>query len=410
MTLYDVLRENVDEDGIPVLNKEKFKQYTKEYGKEFFRETLVDFIKNEKPSYPYKKFSRNRVIKLFLQLQRQDTSKNVILNANDTVIDKFEYKYSFEKYGLGYIQTSHTFNDISDYFHNRLRVNCPYMNNASPVSNWEQGKLKATFGALWRGVNSTEDLSLSSYTEALRLGGSYVATQFKPNVAKTVYDMTNSKVVVDTSMGWGDRLAGFYASSAEVYIGCDPNPNTFKKYQEQKEFYDKLTGGTKKVIIYNCGAEDLPWDEITDVDLVFTSPPYFSTEKYNMGGENEDAQSWKKFPDYRSWMDNFLIPVSEKSMNSLKEDGLFMLNIMDPKINGKRYHACDELVDHFADKFLGQVGMRIMQRPQGANFFAEGETLEDYMSKIYIENIWCFGKQGTDVFRGTRKTDLTQFF
>ena len=38
------------------------------------------------------------------------------------------------------------------------------------------------------------------------------------------------------------------------------------------------------------------------------------------------------------------------------------VNIMDPKINGKRYRSGDELVDKFRDKFLGQIGMRIMQQ------------------------------------------------
>ena len=39
--------------------------------------------------------------------------------------------------------------------------------------------------------------------------------------------MTNAKTVLDTSCGWGDRLAGFFASDAEEYYGCDPNPNTY---------------------------------------------------------------------------------------------------------------------------------------------------------------------------------------
>ena len=46
---------------------------------------------------------------------------------------------------------------------------------------------------------------------AFRLG-TYIATQFKPVVAKAIYDMTNAKTVLDTSCGWGDRLAGFFAS------------------------------------------------------------------------------------------------------------------------------------------------------------------------------------------------------
>ena len=64
------------------------------------------------------------------------------------------------------------------------------------------------------------------------------------------------------------------------------------------EFWDKLTGGKKTTQIYNCGAEDLPWDEISNVDCAFTSPPYFSTERYNEGGEKEELQSWFKFNEY----------------------------------------------------------------------------------------------------------------
>ena len=73
------------------------------------------------------------------------------------------------------------------------------------------------------------ELSDKSYISAFRLG-TYIATQFKPVVAKAIYQMTNAKRVLDTSCGWGDRLAGFFASDAEEYYGCDPNPNTYARY------------------------------------------------------------------------------------------------------------------------------------------------------------------------------------
>ena len=104
--------------------------------------------------------------------------------------------------------------------------------------------------------------------EVLRLG-TYIATQFKPIVAKVIYNMTDAKTVLDTSMGWGDRLAGFFASNATHYIGCDPNPNTFKVYSEMIREYSKMSPG-KTTQIYRCGAEDLPWDTIKDVDCAFT--------------------------------------------------------------------------------------------------------------------------------------------
>ena len=76
------------------------------------------------------------------------------------------------------------------------------------------------------------------------------------------------------------------------YIGKRPNLNTFKRYKDMIEFWNSLTGNKKTTQIYNCGAEDLPWDEIKNVDCAFTSPPYFSTERYNESGEKEELQSW----------------------------------------------------------------------------------------------------------------------
>ena len=116
---------------------------------------------------------------------------------------------------------------------------------------------------IWRGINGVQkkviketdgteterliggELSEKSYISAFRLG-TYIATQFKPVVAKAIYDITNAKTVLDTSCGWGDRLAGFFASDAEEYYGCDPNPNTYQRYQEQISSYNKLLLNLKK--------------------------------------------------------------------------------------------------------------------------------------------------------------------
>ena len=90
---------------------------------------------------------------------------------------------------------------------------------------------------IWRGINGVKltkikeldgteteklvggQLDEKSYISAFRLG-TYIATQFKPVVAKAIYDITNDKTVLDTSCGWGDRLAHFFvASDAEEYYG-----------------------------------------------------------------------------------------------------------------------------------------------------------------------------------------------
>ena len=93
-----------------------------------------------------------------------------------------------------------------------------------------------------------------------------------------------------------------------------------------------------------------------------------------------------------------------------------MLNLLDPKIKGVRYHAGDDLVDSMKEHFIGQVGMRIMQRPQGRAVFSDKEgnfdhaQLQKFMDKIFIENIWYFGKdKEQDIFSRTKGGTLENF-
>ena len=67
----------------------------------------------------------------------------------------------------------------------------------------------------------------------------YICSQFKPNAAKALYDYFNVKNVLDFSMGWGDRLAGFYASmNTELYVGIDPRKENHPIYEQQARYYD----------------------------------------------------------------------------------------------------------------------------------------------------------------------------
>ena len=415
--LYDLLKNSVDHTGLPVMNSSQFIATTEKYGKEEFRKVLAEFITKEKPPYPLKKFNQEKVVQNFRKLQKADYT-NYIDKSGKEVLEKYDdYSYPYSKYGLGVIDAPSTFNYVSDSFMNDLRMACGSYGFKSPIERWNDGdNIWGAFGPIWRGVNDSKSLLPETYTMAFRLG-TYIATQFKPIVAKTFYEMCDAKTVLDTSMGWGDRLTAFYASNATHYIGCDPNPNTFKRYKKMIEFYDKLTGGKKTVQMYRCGAEDLPWDKIKNVDCAFTSPPYFSTERYNEGGAHEEDQSWSRYDTYEKWRDNFYLPVSQKSFESLSDRGFLMVNILDPKVKGKRYHSGDDLVNSLKEHFIGQIGMRIMQRPQGKAVFSDDEgkfdkqKLNEFMNKIYIENVWCFGKdKNFDLFRHTKTGTLEEFF
>ena len=427
--LYGRLLAAATDGKLPILTSTVFEKMNDEYGKEKMRTHLADYIASERPVFPLKEITNSDMRLSFGRLKKFDTSTICIPNeqVEKEVFEKYDdYKYPYSKYGLGLINGASTFNDISNYFMQDLRLECSSYGFRAPKEVWENGDAYAIWkclGPIWRGINDVKltkikeldgteteklvggRLDEKSYISAFRLG-TYIATQFKPVVAKAIYDITNAKTVLDTSCGWGDRLAGFFASDAEEYYGCDPNPNTYQRYQEQIATYNKFLPTPKKVQIWNCGAEDLPYHMLPKIDVAFTSPPYFSTEQYNKGGDKQELQSWHKFNEYDKWRDEFYLSVAEKTMEVSK---FMFVNIMDPKIHGVRYRSGDELVDKFKDKFLGQIGMRIMQRPKSDTLFKDEQEKADFMNKMFIENVWCFGPE-TDLFKNSRKATLDEFF
>ena len=417
------LKKYANENKLPIMDQLTFERITNSIGKEKFREDLAEYISVVRPVYPLKQISYDIMRQSFKSLQKQDVWEYIkpLEQLEKSVKEKYDdLKYNFKDHGLGVIDAPSIYNDVSNHFHQELRLNCSSYSFKGPLDVWYKGTAKDIWrclGPIWRGINNMKpvmidgkqelrggNLSESSYMSAFRLG-TYIATQFKPNVAKAIYQMTDAKRVLDTSCGWGDRLAGFFTSDAEEYIGCDPNPNTYKLYMKQIEVYNSFLpeDKQKKVTIYNCGAEDLPWDEIKDIDCAFTSPPYFSTERYNEGGEKEENQSWFKFDEYSKWRDDFYLPVAQKSFERSKH---MFVNIMDPTIKGKRYFSCDELVDSLKEHFVGQIGMRIMQRPKSDKLFESEEEKAEFMNRIFIENVWCFSKEKLDYFRHSRKATL----
>ena len=141
----------------------------------------------------------------------------------------------------------------------------------------------------------------------------------------------------------------------------------------------------------NLPAEDSNVFDQAQMDCVFTSPPYYSTELYNKGGEKEENQSWHRYPNYNDWLNKFYLPVMKRAYDCLSYHGMMMINIMDPTIKGKRYRTCDEMVDYITSiggNFVGQIGMKIKQRPKKMG----KEELLEHLSADFIENIWCFSK------------------
>jgi hypothetical protein len=415
-TVEQFIAQRTDSSGIPDITPEDWKYLNSIKTKDEIRKGLAEYISTAKPPFPFRKIDESDVINKFNDLINKNENHFISYPAKEEVVEKYnDYKYPYKTYGKFLIDFGHYHNDISNYFQQHNRMSCPSYGFASPIEIWNDKHLLEKMNWIfWR--MGTTTINETNIRGSFRLGA-YVATQFKPHVAKTIYDYTRAGALLDFSMGWGDRLAGYYTSKhSYFYAGCDPNPNTFEVYKKQCIAYERYLGcdnpkitesdryfmclGKKDVVLINAPAEDINWKAICpEIDCIFTSPPYFSTEIYNKGGKDEQNQSWSRYPEYDNWRDKFLFPVLERTFECLSESGTMMINIMDPTVNKVRHHTCDEMVDYVTKnlngKFIGQIGMRIKQRPKTLN----KDDLKKHLTNDFIENIWCFSKSGDSAFK-----------
>jgi len=149
--------------------------------------------------------------------------------------------------------------------------------------------------------------------------GTQAVSNFRPTAAKLIYEKFGGDVIWDMSAGWGGRLIGFLASSRKHYIGTEPSSKTYDGLLKIKEDFGYLG---KKVEIYKLGSEVFQPDK-ESLDLCFTSPPYFDTEKYS----DEETQSYVKFPTKEEWVNGFLRKTIENCYNGLKSNKYMLINI-----------------------------------------------------------------------------------
>jgi hypothetical protein len=182
--------------------------------------------------------------------------------------------------------------------------------------NWEQKHYKGEDPKGERNVFHENRLrqSIKIYT------GTQSVSNFRPTAAKLIYEKFGGDGVVwDMSCGWGGRLLGFLAASnTKHYIGTEPSTRTYKGLLQMSKEFSYIN---KKVDIYKQGSEDSVFGE--SLDLCFTSPPYFDTEKYS----DESTQSYIKYPTQDEWVNGFLRKTIENCYTGLKEGGYMLYNI-----------------------------------------------------------------------------------
>ena len=252
--------------------------------------------------------------------------------------EKYEHMRKLKKFDIDTIlvenhivQTMHCLRIAWTYFPHFWEIRCGNAKQSPMEIFHDDKKFKSTIRKCWnwskkhfKGEENQENnkfhenrlrQSLKIYT------GTQSVSNFRPTAAKLIYEKFGGDGTIwDMSCGWGGRLLGFLASSnTKHYIGTEPSSKTYDGLLEMKKDFSYLN---KEIDIYRLGSEVyVPQKE--SLDLCFTSPPYFDTEKYS----NENTQSYKKFPTKDKWVDGFLRKTIDNCYYGLKKNGYMLMNI-----------------------------------------------------------------------------------
>jgi len=153
--------------------------------------------------------------------------------------------------------------------------------------------------------------------------GVQVVSNFRPSVARYIWHTyaPEGGTVYDYSCGYGGRMAGALASDRGLfYLGCEPCTETYEGLHRMgsdlfPDRYDIRQTGSEIDGIYS--------EYDGQVDMAFSSPPYFNREKYS----DEPTQSWIKYPDYSDWIAGYLTPTVATCYRLLKPGGVMAINV-----------------------------------------------------------------------------------
>jgi SAM-dependent methyltransferase len=362
--------------------KEEWAAMNQQYTPEQIKKNIADHIVNGDIDLPLIQFTQEEFEELFRRFCNTPTKGPQI---SDNCYAALEYKYPVTK---KYFDGNQKFNGVSNMFQQFNRWNCGSVrkNNRTPIEEFRN--LNIVYGYLnYLYTMKCQKVGRLELRQMMALRG-YIASQFRPAIAKEIYEYFGAKDVLDFSSGWGDRLAGFYAASCtESYIGIDPNPKTFEVYWKQADAYSKLTT-PKKVHFINKPAEDVKLPDAI-VDMVFTSPPYFNTEIYDKSSEKCENQSFKRYNSVDGWLNGFMLPTLNMAYKALKPGGILAVNIADIYHGPKNtVRVCDPMNDYIHEqlgmKWVDEIGMRLSQRPNSNRFAGSGS--------VFVEPIWIWQK------------------
>tara|TARA_Y100001937_G_scaffold62817_1_gene86236 strand:+ start:4205 stop:5803 length:1599 start_codon:yes stop_codon:yes gene_type:complete len=245
-----------------------------------------------------------------------------------------------------------------------------------------------------------------------RIGYVQPAVNFPPMTAKYLYERFTDHIkdqdiinIYDPSSGWGGRILGAMSVRDDRrihYIGTDPNPDNFyndfadSKYADLADFYNSRTYRGNPFfshtntyqIFHECSEEIGDNPDFRkyhgEIDLIFTSPPYFNREAYS----EDPKQSYKKYgSSYESWKEGFLRPTLETCYDFLRGDRYLLWNIADLRMANKEYLPLEQdSVD-----ILESMGMEYVMTFKMAQVGMPGSNRLTEDGKPHVKNFCLIG-------------------
>ena len=190
---------------------------------------------------------------------------------------------------------------------------------------------------------------------------------FKPQNARAIVEHLCPVLwgnIYDYSAGYGGRLLGIGSSNMNYnYTAVDPNTETVNYLQYFNSLIKQATG-VEGTIVQSVSEDYQP----EDVDLAFSSPPYFNLEKYS----DEPTQCMVNYTTLDEWFDGYVVPTMTNIHNGLNSDGVFATNIADYETYGQKepVEVCErwvETAEKIGFKHTGTIKMMLNTRPGVGN-------------------------------------------
>lgn len=309
---------------------------------EICQEKIHGEIRHEIMQFPFKKllYSIDEVVEKFNNLRNYNYVDRLYyepyqlrrINLNPTFGDSHKY------IRIKSLESDYEdFNILSDLFQEDQRLKClVYTEKITPYDyyfeNYDKVKqLAKTKPDSSRNLTNSQQ-QIYKMREAL-FDLTRECSSFRPNIICTFIQMFGSKSVLDFSAGWGDRLIGALCMNVK-YVGIDPNSGNHPNYNDMIKFYNE---NVKKInlddyIMIDSTIEDAVIPN-RKYDLIFTSPPYFDLELYDLNlvdstgiYETNPKQSSKYNNEYL-WFNNFLKVALKKVYSKLSVNGYMVINI-----------------------------------------------------------------------------------